>query len=144
MAKIEKLIRKNSRTVKGASILEFMVACAIFLSAYLMIIGVFPIGYSGIDKSRKVEFATNFAQMEMERARSLTFDSSHNATANYTVTSRINGRTLTSVYTCTTTESTEFDDSETMAIKRLVVQVSWTDTTGARYVRMETEIYKLY
>lgn len=112
---------------------------AIFITAFLMLLGIFPTGLRSVKQARELTMATHLAQQSLENTRVAPFDtivSSPPAQVPVTVTS--NGAESTINYVVQTLVTDVPAGSPTY--KNVMVQVSWDDGTRVRAVSLETDV----
>ncbi|MDQ7822336.1 MAG: prepilin-type N-terminal cleavage/methylation domain-containing protein [Candidatus Eremiobacteraeota bacterium] len=103
--------RQYVRDRRGFSLIELLIAIAIFLTSFCMIIGVFPVTFRSIQMAKNQMLATHFAEERIEYVKGMEFASilamsEYNPPApppvplngSFTVTSMVNGVTQTLSY----------------------------------------------
>lgn len=118
---------------RGVSMLEVLVGLAVFVTAFLMCLGVFPTAAKAVAQARAQAQATRLAEAELERLASLPFDdviSGLRTVSGGAVT--VAGRSVPQEFSIQTTVSQPETD-----LKRVHVLVSWSAQL-THYVRMES------
>lgn len=123
---------------RGFSIIEMLVAVAVFTVFYFVVLEVWPLNAQAARQSRNVASATHLAQREMEYAIYQGYDSAASRSGTFTVSHTVNGRPHSTDFTY------DVQVTQTSAsLKDVVVSVDWTDPGAAgravqRRIQMET------
>lgn len=134
--------------IKGFSIIELLIALAIFVTSFCMIIGIFPVTFRSIQMSKNYLLATNLAEQKMEYAKSLVFtdiDTTHLPNETITIFSTVNGVQQTLRFTCNYQINVPTDATSPYygQIKYITCQVSWEYRSQVEYVRLQSSVAKL-
>lgn len=125
-----------------------MIAIALFLTSFCMIIGIFPVTFKSVQLSKESLIASNIAEQQLEYAKSLTFGEISNDPngplkhSSYVLSNTVNGVQQSlefSVDYFVTSISTELKD-----VKVTVTWYKGANNTEPHYVVLETKIAKLY
>lgn len=117
---------------RGISILEVLIGLAVFSTAFLMCLGIFPTAARAVTQARSQAQATRIAEAEMERLMSLPYADLANSLATVQGQATIAGRDVPVTFSVQTTATDVHSD-----LKRLHVLVSWSSDI-THYVRLET------
>jgi uncharacterized protein (TIGR02598 family) len=125
----------------GFSLVELLLAVAILASAFLLVMGMFPISFRGIHQGKHQVIAAQLAQAYMDRERTRPFTSMSNGTYTDRVSVVVNGVTSATTYTTAVTIRPSPVGTANKAV--LMVQTQWlqaevTGTTQARSVTIES------
>jgi len=134
--------------IKGFSVIELLIALAIFVTSFCMIIGIFPVTFRSIQMSKNFLLATNLAEQKMEYAKSLPFsdiDTTHLANESITMFSTVNGVQQTLRFTCNYQLSAPSSTSDPYygQIKYITVMVTWQYGVQQEYIKLQSSVAKL-
>jgi prepilin-type N-terminal cleavage/methylation domain-containing protein len=127
--------------VAGFNLIELLIAVAILASAFLLVMGMFPLSFRGIHQGKHQVIAAQLAQTYMDAERTKPFTSMSNGTYTDRVPIVVNGVKSTTTYTTVVTVSPSSLNNANKAV--LMVQTQWlqtevTDTVQARSVTIES------
>lgn len=112
---------------------------AIFITAFLMLLGIFPTGLRSVKQARELTMATHLAQQSLENTAAAPFVSIQSSPpAQVPVAITTNGAE-SSVNYVVQTLVTEVP-AGAPEYKNVMVQVSWDDGTRVRAVTLETDV----
>lgn len=120
------------RDRRGISILEVLIGLAVFATAFLMCLGVFPTAARAVTQARSQAQATRLAEAELERLMGLPFVDVASGLRTEVGQATVAGRSVPVSFTVQTTV-TDVDTD----LKDLHVLVSWS-SDSTHYVRLET------
>jgi len=120
------------KSPRGISLLEVLVGLAVFATAFLLCLGVFPTAAQAVAQARAWSQATRLAEAELERVRAQPFEDIASGVTTASGAATVAGRSHAEAYTIQTTVT----EPET-GLKRIHVLVSWNGAT-THYVRLET------
>jgi Tfp pilus assembly protein PilV len=128
---------------RGVSLAEALVAIAILGSAFMILLGMYPVGLDTIKQSQALNGATFLAERLMEEERSKSYDliQSHGPTAFAWETIHDGQSSLTDYQYQVLV--TELSDTLSLKAKDVVVQVTWDVGSGLKTVRLESEVLDL-
>ena len=121
--------RKSSQA--GFSAVEMIVAVAFFGVLMLGFIGVFPMGLRTVQKGERMSVATNIAQDEIERLKTL-------AVANADIAAGAHVDAANPIQGAYTRTWTITDDNPMAGMKRLDMNVAFSDNGIVRNIAMST------
>lgn len=117
---------------RGISILEVLIGLAVFATAFLMCLGVFPTAARAVTQARSQAQATRIAEAEMERLMGVPYADLENSLVTVQGQATVAGRVVPVTFSVQTTATDVHSD-----LKRLHVLVSWSSDI-THYVRLET------
>lgn len=122
----------------GFSLVELLMAVAILASAFLLVMGMFPISFRGIHQGKHQVIASQLAQAYMDRERTRPFTSMTNGTYTDRISVVVNGVMSTTTYTTTVTIRPSPVATANKAV--LMVQTQWVqeEVTGSSQARSVT------
>lgn len=119
---------------RGLTVIETLIAATVFLTAIVVLVGLFPSSARAVRQAQGHTLATHFAERELEICRAQSFDTLADRTNTYTLEVENNGAT----------EQLTFDTEITIndvrpGLRRIVVTVNWLGTDYFnRKIEMET------
>ncbi|MEW6279997.1 MAG: hypothetical protein AB1758_15315 [Candidatus Eremiobacterota bacterium] len=126
---------------RAVSMLELAVAVAVFATAFLLLMGVFPTATRAVRQGEEVMAATFLAEQEIEQLRALDYaDLVNQPPRNVTILSTNRGATQDSVYTLQTDVSLVSPGQPDL--KRVRVLVTWT-RERPRHLELTTYVANL-
>ena len=134
--------------IKGFSVIELLIALAIFVTSFCMIIGIFPVTFRSIQMSKNFLLATNLAEQKMEYAKSLPFtsiDITNLPNETITMFSTVNGVQQTLRFTCNYQLSAPTDTTSPYygQIKYITCMVTWQYGPVQEYIKLQSSVAKL-
>ncbi|MBI3927588.1 MAG: prepilin-type N-terminal cleavage/methylation domain-containing protein [Armatimonadetes bacterium] len=128
------------RGSRGFTVVEMLIAAALFMVAVTAVIGVFPVSVRASHQAQGVYVASSLAERELEFTRGMSYDAvvpraekpymisiDHSGVAN-----EINFNTVVEVV------------EEQPGLKRVIAQVTWTEPDSLpRTVQLETYVARL-
>lgn len=120
------------RPARGMSILEVLIALAVFATAFLMCLGIFPTAARAVAQARAEEQATRLAEAELERLMAVPFEDVATGLRTAETRAVLAGQEALQTFTVQTTVTDLHAD-----LKDLQVLVSWT-SDQTHYLRLET------
>ncbi len=122
----------------GFSLVELLMAVAILASAFLLVMGMFPISFRGIHQGKHQVIASQLAQAYMDRERTRPFTSMTNGTYTDRISVVVNGVMSATTYTTTVTVRPSPVATANKAV--LMVQTQWVqeEVTGSSQARSVT------
>lgn len=120
------------------NLIEVLIAMAIFATALLVIVGLFPTAARAVRQAQTITVATDLASQRMEEALATPFDQVTDSLTTVSMASRSAGQPAALDYTVQTLVSRPQTDLE-----RIEVLVGWTTDT-ARMVRLQTYRVRLH
>lgn len=117
--------------------MELLIALAIFATALLVIIGLFPMAARAVKQAQGITIATDLASRRMEELLAVPFDQLQSDLSSVTMAARSAGHPTAVDYSVQTVVIDLEPD-----LKQVDVIVSWT-TDQARMVRLQTYQVKL-
>lgn len=130
-------------TKRGLSLAEALVAIAILASAFIVVLGMYPVGLSTIKQAQAINGATFLAERILEQERSKPYaqiQSNGPTTVAWATTHDGQSSALDYEYQVLVTER---NDALTLKAKDIVVQVSWNVGSGLKNLRLESEAVDL-
>ena len=117
------------------TIMEIVVAAALFSISMLVLLGIFPLSARAVRKAEVRTIAVHLAENQMERARSISFSAVGNVPA-YSSSADIVNNSLT--------ETIDFTIAQTVTdlgsgLKHTIVNVSWRRENQDQSVFLETD-----
>ena len=124
---------------RGMTVIETLVAVALFTGAVVVVIGVFPASVRALRQSHSHLVAATLAEKELEFCRAQDYDALENRDESYSLTQERSGISTTITY------RTHLEISLLrQGLKRVLVTVEWKDTEQMqRQLRMETYVARL-
>lgn len=119
---------------RGLTVIETLIAATVFLTAIVVLVGLFPSSARAVRQAQGQVLATHYAERELEISRATSFDTLADRTNSYTLTVENNGAS----------EELTFNTSVTVSnvrpgLKRIAVRVDWLGTDYFnRSLEMET------
>ena len=121
--------------LKAFSILELMVAAAVFASAVMILLGIFPLSAKAVRQSQLTLIATHMAEYQLETARARNYNALFDdPPLSLPTTLSLNGVTTTIDYAVSLKVDTVVD-----GLKHVTATVTWTWETP-HSLSLETEI----
>ena len=124
---------------RGLTVIETLIAATLFLTAVVVMVGLYPASARATRQAQGHLLATNLAERELEISRASHFDSLENRSNSYTLSVENNGAQ----------EDLQFDTEVTVSdvrpgLRRVAVAVRWQGTDYFnRRIEMETYAAKL-
>ncbi len=128
---------RSRRPVSGLSLLELLVAVAVFAVAFVMLLTAFPTAARAVRQGQEYINATFLAERCLEQVRSQAYDDVVDGTYTVQVTTNNQGVELKQDFSVQTLVS----EPQTN-LKRVRVLVSWTGER-ARHVEVFTDVARL-
>ncbi|MBI3925143.1 MAG: prepilin-type N-terminal cleavage/methylation domain-containing protein [Armatimonadetes bacterium] len=125
-------MRSLRRSRRGVNLIELLLALALFATAILLIIGIFPTAARSVRQAQGIVVATDLASRRLEELRAVPFAGLAPAVSVIKMTSTSSGGPQVTEYTVQTLVTDRSPD-----LKHVEVLVSWS-TDQARLLRMET------
>jgi prepilin-type N-terminal cleavage/methylation domain-containing protein len=126
------------RAAHGFSLIELLLGLAIFTTAFLMILGVFPTSVRSIHQGRGIMLGTHLAQKHLEATLSQSFSTMGNSSQTESIISVVNGNMQVLTFNCQVLVT-----DVTADLKNVRCQVSWIDGAIPRTVNLETLVTEL-
>ena len=124
----------------GLTVIETLIAATLFLTAVVVMIGLYPASARATRQAQGHLLATNLAERELEISRGSHYDALEDRSNTYTLTVENNGAREDITFTTNVTVS----DVRPDALKRIHVEVTWQGTDlFNRKIEMETYSAKL-
>ena len=121
---------------RGESLIEILIAVFVFVTAFLMLLGVFPASNRAVARARNMNFATQVAERVMEDQVAQGYSGVTSNTGNVTIQSINNGNNVTTVFSY----SVAVTDVASLNLKDVMVQVTWNQDDGVHTCRLETGV----
>jgi hypothetical protein len=128
------------RSTQGNSLLEVLLACCVFVVAFLFMLGVFPVAAGAIRQGNEVLAATFLAEQRLEAVRALPYDSIVGSTETVELSTCNNGVTCVTRYTVQTLVEPVAGQPLTV-LKGVRALVSWQGQL-ARHLEVATYVAK--
>lgn len=124
---------------RGLTVIEIMIAVAVFAVAIVTIIGVYPVSARAARQAQGHLVATNLAEKELEFSRAMDYDAIETRSEQYLMEFESNGARTQIDFT------TEVEVQEPRTgLKQIVVTVNYLGTDNfRRSLRMETYVARL-
>ena len=129
-----------NRRHKGYSLLETVIACFIFITVLIGLMGVWNTHSKAIGKARSMLIANELSERVMEKclaARYETLPRFHSETETFEVEFLIKGQRIVNTFTTLIEVSDEGPE-----IRNIKVTVSWEDTTGPRKIELHSQVHR--
>lgn len=128
------------RRIQAGSLLEILVAGCVFVVAFLLLLGVFPMAAGAVRQGNEVLAATFLAEQRLEAVRSLPYDSIADSSERVSLATRNNGITCVTSYTVQTLVEA-IPGRALNAMKSVRVLVTWEGQL-ARHLEVTTYVAK--
>lgn len=122
-----------SRTRRGLTLIEVIVALALFVIATLAMMSIWPVQARAVDLARNVLTATEIGERELEAVLAPGFPQVVNRSGSQTVMASVDGNPATATFTYTLTVT-----SVSTFLKDVIVRVEWTEGGVKHEVALET------
>ena len=131
----------------GFSLVELLLAVAILASAFLLVMGMFPLSFRGVHQGKHYVIASKLAESYMDVERTKSFPTMANNTYTDTVPVVVNG--VQSAATYTTVVTVQPNPAGTASKAVITVQTQWvqeevTGSTTARSIILESTRARAY
>jgi Tfp pilus assembly protein PilV len=129
--------------LEGVSLAEALVAIAILAGAFMVLLGMYPVGLNSIKQAQALNGATFLAERLMEAERSKPYANivSHGPTTFRWETIH-DGQSSPTEFEYQVLV-TELNDTLALKAKDIVVQVTWDVGSGLKTLRLESEALNL-
>ena len=116
----------------GLSVIETLIASAVFLTAIVVLVGLFPASTRAVRQAQGHLMATNLAEREIELSRAMNYDALADRSATYNLAVENNG-ILNEITFNSEVEVTQVRTG----LKQVVVRIDWL---GPDYFNRELEM----